>query len=1151
MLVYIATHAQTSANINSAAKLQVTNVVGSNPYTLTVNVSDDLSRFTFTDFVVGDSVYLIDGSDLLIYRINSKLTSPNRIVVTDVNNTGINPPTGQGAIMKTTVNSKLPTYISGLRDDLRSMIMNRLSQQIDAKLLDAKQITRYVGNSFPSFIPLVGEPIEAMGLEIPYPKYKWNGTAWTLQANSDLTVTKTLTTNTIVNSNGTNAIIGPTTNTTAGLFLPDEKATLGDALLKSSSGTVGAVYTFLSDKQPIGITTNSVGRIATPTLVSITNEAALLEIDLKATNAVEINKITALSQLDVTRKVGYEAVLINAIDTTVLKKVDATKWRVDVTRRSTQPRDTIVGGNAISFRNATWENTSFSINNNSSVNYVLQNGKWIPQKGFINIEDVGGRENTNSADALNNGIAKTTSLRIQSGTYNIEKRITITKDSIEIIGDDNGQSILKWTGGFGKMFNIKAKNVKFKNIVFDANNTEVYGSLIYICETSVVTFEKCTFKNINGTHLNGFNNITNNQYAIQQANNDITLNLVNCDFQNIKNENLVNTAGVGFVGAYLFLDSTYTTLPQTKPCYLNALNCTFADIRTVLNAGLGEATRISMDDADGMRFYSENTAMKVYAKIDGCTFLNVSKRAVKVSDLEGVSITNCTVIADNLPYPMTTIIKVSEGGVIKNLRVKTNITPYSIIQSHSGNNISIDGVQANKADYFYLFSPFTVNDIIKNVSVKNVILDSLYNEFFYQETKPDSVLNFLYENIIANGMKSTTRCFSTPVSRNVDGERSIVARNLSFKNGYVEFNQGSIVDNVTIFVDNKNFGTTIGRSVVRDTSRSLTDCYINIEDILPTFKTQGDAFYYQGISKNGNLENLNLAVNDTIGKRIGNYDAVFNQRDSRINNVNYDGIGRLTLGTFGGTTTAKHNVFTNISRKKRDITPSVAFLDAYRIDSSQFQISDFSNYLGAYTISFNVNCKDNAVTIGTTKSQGPIFEAGLRNVEKRFVSKVISTTQTTVGINTTTPQYKLDIDANTGSTGNPLRLRGLIAGSPLDSILSSDLGVIRRISIAQILQAAAYSIATGTASTDNLTSTDYIKTYLSGSATTTINFPSASVNNGKTYVLSSKKTTIALTATSGTVTDITGTVVTAILTGVSANFISNGTNWIMYSMGTN
>lgn len=55
-----------------------------------------------------------------------------------------------------------------------------------------------------------------------------------------------------------------------------------------------------------------------------------------------------------------------------------------------------------------------------------------------------------------------------------------------------------------------------------------------------------------------------------------------------------------------------------------------------------------------------------------------------------------------------------------------------------------------------------------------------------------------------------------------------------------------------------------------------------------------------------------------------------------------------------------------------------------------------------------------------------------------------------VGIGTTTPLHKLDIDANPNNAGNPLRLKGLLEGSLTDSILTSENGVVRRLSIAQI-----------------------------------------------------------------------------------------------------
>ena len=48
--------------LNLAVRLQITSAVGSDPYTVTGIVSDDLSRFIADDIQVGDSLYVLDGS---------------------------------------------------------------------------------------------------------------------------------------------------------------------------------------------------------------------------------------------------------------------------------------------------------------------------------------------------------------------------------------------------------------------------------------------------------------------------------------------------------------------------------------------------------------------------------------------------------------------------------------------------------------------------------------------------------------------------------------------------------------------------------------------------------------------------------------------------------------------------------------------------------------------------------------------------------------------------------------------------------------------------------------------------------------------------------------------------------------------------------
>jgi trimeric autotransporter adhesin len=63
-----------------------------------------------------------------------------------------------------------------------------------------------------------------------------------------------------------------------------------------------------------------------------------------------------------------------------------------------------------------------------------------------------------------------------------------------------------------------------------------------------------------------------------------------------------------------------------------------------------------------------------------------------------------------------------------------------------------------------------------------------------------------------------------------------------------------------------------------------------------------------------------------------------------------------------------------------------------------------------------------------------------------------------VGINQTTPQYKLDIDAQTGGSGNPLRLLGLNTGATSDSLLTSAAGVVRRLSFSQFVNSNTWSL---------------------------------------------------------------------------------------------
>jgi hypothetical protein len=134
--------------------------------------------------------------------------------------------------------------------------------------------------------------------------------------------------------------------------------------------------------------------------------------------------------------------------------------------------------------------------------------------------------------------------------------------------------------------------------------------------------------------------------------------------------------------------------------------------------------------------------------------------------------------------------------------------------------------------------------------------------------------------------------------------------------------------------------------------------------------------------------------------------------------------------------------------------------------------SDPQTYISSYAWSLLGNNGTTAGTnfIGTTDAQSLVFKTNNTEAMRMLTSG-------NIGINTTTPQYKLDINANTGSTGNPLRLLGLQAGSTSDSIISSNGGILRRLSIAQILGAGSW-LTTGnsgtTAGTNFIGTTDAV-----------------------------------------------------------------------------
>ena len=137
LFVSLSAFGQIGLHLNVALKYQIQapGSSGTSPnFTVTGMVNDDLSRWAASDVAIGDSMYVLDGPDLFVFTVTSIIFAGGNtlnIGVTALDNDLFQIPSGQAAIIRPTVNKRLPTYISGLRDDLRSAIMNRMSQLID------------------------------------------------------------------------------------------------------------------------------------------------------------------------------------------------------------------------------------------------------------------------------------------------------------------------------------------------------------------------------------------------------------------------------------------------------------------------------------------------------------------------------------------------------------------------------------------------------------------------------------------------------------------------------------------------------------------------------------------------------------------------------------------------------------------------------------------------------------------------------------------------------------------------------------------------------------------------------------------------------------------------------------------------------------
>lgn len=122
-----------------SSRFQITNAVNGTGDTIVISgyTDDCTTRFSNSDIAIGDSLYVLEGTDLLIFGVVTTRTISLGIAtfkVRDFNGAGLLPSNGQAAIFRPTTDYDFPGYVCGLNDGLQQYISDRFRQNLDAAL---------------------------------------------------------------------------------------------------------------------------------------------------------------------------------------------------------------------------------------------------------------------------------------------------------------------------------------------------------------------------------------------------------------------------------------------------------------------------------------------------------------------------------------------------------------------------------------------------------------------------------------------------------------------------------------------------------------------------------------------------------------------------------------------------------------------------------------------------------------------------------------------------------------------------------------------------------------------------------------------------------------------------------------------------------
>jgi len=228
-----------------------------------------------------------------------------------------------------------------------------------------------------------------------------------------------------------------------------------------------------------------------------------------------------------------------------------------------------------------------------------------------------------------------------------------------------------------RLCDITASDVTFEGVTFDGNNKQPRYSLVYVAADVLrPKFRRCKFVNMYGTAtgttlVNQMAALNINPYGV------VGFEVEGCEFRNLRKLNdgsiVPQTVGFGFVGGVYFNteDGSDPAASQATPSQGIISNSQFDTIKTILATGLSDNDVSLYDDGDGIRTIEGAGAKRLYVDITGCTFRNVSKRAVKLR-ASGGTFSDSTILASLGAYGMSTPIDLVNACWADNIRLITS-----------------------------------------------------------------------------------------------------------------------------------------------------------------------------------------------------------------------------------------------------------------------------------------------------------------------------------------------------------------------------------------------------------------------------------------------------------------------------------------------